>query len=70
MKPVVNICRSSGTLFPNKYSFVGSFLFTGLKPVVNICLFYGTFFLYLLNEYGNNIHYFYWSSRVLTAKQI
>ncbi|MBP8704611.1 MAG: hypothetical protein WBK79_07570 [Candidatus Cloacimonas acidaminovorans] len=43
MRPVDNICRSYGTFFPNKDSFVGSFLFTGLKPVVNICRSYGTF---------------------------
>ncbi|HPX57457.1 MAG: hypothetical protein QM209_00965 [Candidatus Cloacimonadota bacterium] len=42
MKPVVNICRSYGTFFPNKYSFVGSYLITGLKPVVRTCRSYGT----------------------------
>ena len=42
LKPLYTICRSYGTLFPNKYSFVGSFLIAGLKPVVNICRSYGT----------------------------
>jgi len=44
LKPVVSICRSYGTFFPNKYSFVSSFLITGLKPVVIICRSSGTFF--------------------------
>jgi hypothetical protein len=43
LKPLYTICRSYGTFFPNKYSFVGSFHITGLKPVVSICRSYGTF---------------------------
>jgi hypothetical protein len=44
LKLLYTICRSYGTFFPNKYSFVGSFLITGLKSVVSICRSYGTFF--------------------------